>query len=77
MVSNYYTARAKLVSKVLKYPVIEDYRRAVEEFDEKAFCGFRLICREVRNIYIVLYDMIVKNFEKVRKPRSENTGSLY
>ena len=46
------TTISTCASSPVLHPSQEDYRRAVEEFDEKAFCGFRLICREVRNIYV-------------------------
>ena len=36
-ISRYFVSRAKVVSKVAKYPHIEDYRRAVVELDEKEF----------------------------------------
>ena len=30
----------------------EDYRRAVDEYDEKVFHSFRLMLREVANVYV-------------------------
>ncbi|CAH2010579.1 unnamed protein product [Acanthoscelides obtectus] len=35
-ISRYFISRGKLVSKVAKYPHIDDYRRAVQELDEKS-----------------------------------------
>ncbi|KAG7278752.1 hypothetical protein CRUP_008364 [Coryphaenoides rupestris] len=47
-ISRYYITRAKLVSKVAKYPHV-----------------------------VTLHDMILKNFEKIKKPRNSNAESLY
>ncbi|XP_078571988.1 proteasome activator complex subunit 3-like isoform X3 [Branchiostoma floridae x Branchiostoma japonicum] len=76
-ISRYFITRGKLVSKVAKYPHVEDYRRAVEEMDEKEFISLRLVCCELRNSYAALHDLIVKNIEKIKMPRTNNTESLY
>ncbi len=33
----------------------DDYRRAVKEYDEKVFVGFKVMLRELRNIYVSLH----------------------
>ncbi|MCL4121352.1 UNVERIFIED_CONTAM: hypothetical protein GTU68_016910, partial [Idotea baltica] len=71
-ISRYYITRAKLVSKVAKYPHIEDYRRSVCELDEKEYLSLRIMLAEIRNHYATLHDMITKNIEKIRKPRPAN-----
>lgn len=76
-ISRYFISRAKVVSKVAKYPHIEDYRRAVQELDEKEFLSLWLVMCEVRNRYSSLHDIVIKNMEKLKKPRSSNTESLY
>lgn len=76
-VSRYFITRAKLVSKVAKYPHIDDYRQAVKELDEKGFISLRLICCELRNHYASLHDLVLKNMDKIKKPRNVNTQSLY
>ncbi|XKL65524.1 hypothetical protein PGB90_008944 [Kerria lacca] len=76
-ISRYYVTRAKLVSKVAKYPHIEDYRRAVEEQDEKQYLGLWLVLHEIRNHYSTLHDLVTKNLEKLKKPRNSNTEALY
>ncbi|XP_015683581.1 proteasome activator complex subunit 3 isoform X1 [Protobothrops mucrosquamatus] len=53
-ISRYYITRAKLVSKIAKYPHVEDYRRTVTEMDEKEYISLRLIISELRNQYIWL-----------------------
>jgi len=70
--TKYFITRAKLVSKILKYPKVEDYRQSVIELDEKEFVNLKLCCLDLRNNYSILYDMITKNLEKIRTPRSSN-----
>ncbi|XP_025203148.1 proteasome activator complex subunit 3-like [Melanaphis sacchari] len=70
--SRYYEYRGKLITKVVKYPFIEDYRVAVKEFDEKQNIDFYLITRQIYYCYTVLHDVIIKNFEKIKNPRSSN-----
>ncbi|XP_043659272.1 proteasome activator complex subunit 3 [Drosophila teissieri] len=76
-ISRYFLSRAKVVSKVAKYPHIDDYRRAVLELDEKEYLSLWLVVCEVRNRYSSLHDIVIKNLEKLKKPRSSNTESLY
>ncbi|EDX17804.1 proteasome activator complex subunit 3 [Drosophila simulans] len=76
-ISRYFLSRAKVVSKVAKYPHIDDYRRAVVELDEKEYLSLWLVVCEVRNRYSSLHDIVIKNLEKLKKPRSSNTESLY
>jgi len=76
-ISRYFLSRGKVVSKVAKYPHIEDYRRAVVELDEKEYLSLWLVVCEVRNRYSSLHDIVIKNMEKLKKPRSSNAESLY
>eukprot|EP00126_Sphaerothecum_destruens_P006090 Sdes_comp19208_c0_seq2m10077 len=71
-ITKYYVTRGKLVSKVLKYPHLDDYVRSVEELDEKELLNLKLCLIDLRNNYAILYDMITKNMEKIKKPRSTN-----
>jgi len=70
--TKYYVTRAKLVSKALKYPNIHDYRQSVLELDEKELINLRLCCLDLRNNYAILHDMITKNMEKIKTPRTSN-----
>jgi len=70
--TKYFVTRAKLISKVLKYPAVEDYRKSVIEIDEKEFINLRMCCMDLRNNYAILHDMILKNLEKIKTPRSSN-----
>ncbi|XP_045498387.1 proteasome activator complex subunit 3 isoform X1 [Colias croceus] len=76
-ISRYFISRAKIVSKVAKYPHIDDYRRAVRELDEKEYISLWLVMCEIRNRYCSLHDIVIKNLEKIKKPRSSNAESLY
>lgn len=76
-ISRYFLSRAKIISKVAKYPHLEDYRRAVQELDEKEYISLWLVMCEIRNRYSSLHDIVIKNLEKIKKPRSSNTESLY
>ncbi|XP_014254235.1 proteasome activator complex subunit 3 [Cimex lectularius] len=76
-ISRYFCSRAKVISKVAKYPHVEDYRQAVKELDEKEYLSMWLIMCEVRNRYSTLHDIVIKNLEKIKKPRSTNSESLY
>lgn len=76
-ISRYFISRGKVVSKVAKYPHIEDYRRSVSELDEKQYLSLWLVMCEIRNRYCTLHDLVVKNLEKIKKPRSENAQALY
>ncbi|XP_015120406.1 proteasome activator complex subunit 3 isoform X2 [Diachasma alloeum] len=76
-ISRYFVSRGKILSKVAKYPHILDYRRAVQEMDEKEYTSLWLVMSEVRNRYCSLHDLVIKNLEKIKRPRSSNAESLY
>ncbi|XP_077978087.1 proteasome activator complex subunit 3-like [Glandiceps talaboti] len=76
-ISRYFITRGKIVSKVAKYPHVDDYRQTVKELDEKEFISLRLVLLELRNHYSSLYDLITKNLEKIKKPRGSNTDTMY
>uniref|UniRef100_A0A914V5J0 Proteasome activator complex subunit 3 n=1 Tax=Plectus sambesii TaxID=2011161 RepID=A0A914V5J0_9BILA len=75
--SRYFISRARLVTKVAKYPHVDDYRRAIQDMDEKQFINIRLVLTEMRNHFATLHDMITKNLEKIKKPRSNNAEHMY
>lgn len=76
-ISRYFLTRGKIICKVAKYPHVEDYRRFIEEIDEKEFLSLRLIICELRNHYSILHDLILKNIEKIKKPRNSNIDGMY
>jgi len=74
---SHHVNRAKICSKILKYPNVEDYAIALREHDEKQFymCLRNLI--DLRNIYAILTDVIHKNFQKIRAPKGNNGAAMY
>jgi len=75
--SRYFLSRGKTVAKVAKYPHVEDFRRTIQEIDEKEFLSLRLVVAELRNHYATLHDMITKNLDKIKKPRTSNSETMY
>lgn len=76
-ISRYYMTRGKIIAKVAKYPHIGDIRRTIQELDEKEFISLRLVVCELRNQYAGLHDLIIKNFDKIKKPRNANAEHMY
>ncbi|XP_054169226.1 proteasome activator complex subunit 3-like isoform X2 [Oppia nitens] len=74
--SRYFLSRAKTVAKVAKYPHV-DYRRTIQEIDEKEFLSLRLVVAELRNHYATLHDMVTKNLDKIKTPRTSNAENMY
>jgi len=72
-----YLARAKICSKLIKYPHIEDYTLALKEHDERQFYLARQHLIDIRNMYAVLTDLIHKNISKIRAPKGNNSVGLY
>uniref|UniRef100_T1J8E6 Proteasome activator PA28 C-terminal domain-containing protein n=1 Tax=Strigamia maritima TaxID=126957 RepID=T1J8E6_STRMM len=52
-ISRYFMTRGKIVSKVAKYPHVEDYRRTIQELDEKEYLSLLLVMCELRNHYVI------------------------
>ncbi|CCF73086.1 proteasome activator subunit 2 (PA28 beta) [Babesia microti strain RI] len=71
----YYMARAKLSTKVIKYPNVLDYQEAIRELDEKEWIHTKIAKVDMRNNYSMLYELLSKNWEKVVKPKSEDAHS--
>ncbi|XP_070585803.1 proteasome activator complex subunit 1 [Erythrolamprus reginae] len=76
-ISKYYSERGDAVSKAAKSPHVGDYRQLVHEIDEAEYAEIRFMVNELRNIYAVIYDGVLKNFDKIKKPRDENKGMIY
>lgn len=76
-ISRYYLTRGNIIAKVAKYPHVLDFRRGVQEVDEKQALTMRLIVSELRNQYACLHDLIMKNLDKIKTPRSTNAENMY
>ncbi|CAF0836206.1 unnamed protein product [Rotaria sp. Silwood1] len=73
----YLISRGELIKKVVKYPHVEDYHRSVQSLDEKQFVSLRFIALELRNHYTSVHDLLMKNLEKIKTPRTNQIHSLY
>ncbi|KAL1697568.1 proteasome activator pa28 [Schizophyllum commune] len=69
--------RAKICSKLIKYPNIEDYTMALREHDEKHVRVARENLTDVRDLYAVMTDLIHKNITKIRAPKANNNSGFY
>lgn len=76
-VSRYFMSRGKIVAKICKYPHVEDFRRTLDEIDEKEYLSLRLVVAELRNHYATLNDIVCKNLDKIKKPRNSNNENMY
>mmetsp|Transcript_7514 Transcript_7514/g.12274 ORF Transcript_7514/g.12274 Transcript_7514/m.12274 type:complete len:283 (-) Transcript_7514:201-1049(-) len=75
-INKYFILRGKLVSKVLRYPKIKDYKESIRELDGKRYVRLKMACVDIRNSYMTLHDIITKNEEKIRKPRGESEDAM-
>uniref|UniRef100_A0A8C9C971 Proteasome activator PA28 C-terminal domain-containing protein n=1 Tax=Phocoena sinus TaxID=42100 RepID=A0A8C9C971_PHOSS len=75
--SKYFSERADAMTKATKQPHVGDYRRRVHQLGEAESWDIRLMVMEIREAYPVFYDIILKNFEKLKKPRGETKGMIY
>ncbi|KAJ3786121.1 proteasome activator pa28 REG alpha/beta subunit [Lentinula aff. detonsa] len=73
----HHLARAKICSKLIKYPYVEDYTSALIEHDEKQIFNARHYLLDIRDLYAALTDITQKNIIKIRTPRSNNNSGLY
>ena len=74
-ISRYFLRRGQLISQIAKYPHCEDFRRSLVEEDEKFTLILCLIVREIRDRYIRLHDLIIKNLDKIKNPRSTSRNT--
>ncbi|PLW40430.1 hypothetical protein PCANC_08891 [Puccinia coronata f. sp. avenae] len=70
-------SRAKLASKLIKYPHVEDYQLAMQEHDRKSIFLCRQHLLDLRNIYALLTDLLYKNIVKITKPKGANSDGMY
>ncbi|XP_041823874.1 proteasome activator complex subunit 1 [Melanotaenia boesemani] len=75
--SKYYSERGDAVAKASKQPHVGDYRQLVHELDLHQYCELRLVVLDIRNTYAVLFDIINKNYDKIKKPRGDGKALIY
>jgi len=66
--SKYFATRARLITKCLKHPTVEDYKRSIEEVDHMQAINLRMCCLDLRNNFTILYDVLKKNDDRLDKP---------
>ncbi|XP_075250164.1 proteasome activator complex subunit 3-like [Convolutriloba macropyga] len=77
-ISTHETTRASQVRKTKKYPEIEDYRLSLEQCDEMEFYDLKEVTTNLRNFYLLLADIIVKNYGKILQPKSvKSSANMY
>lgn len=76
-ISKYYSERGDAVAKASKQAHVGDYRQLVHELDQYQYCELRIVVLEIRNTYAVLYDIINKNYHKIKKPRGDSKALIY
>ncbi|KAJ3853140.1 proteasome activator pa28 REG alpha/beta subunit [Lentinula lateritia] len=62
----HHLARAKICSKLIKYPFVEDYTSALLEHDEKQIFDARHHLLDIRDLYAALTDITQKNITQVK-----------
>ncbi|XP_068777803.1 proteasome activator complex subunit 1 [Struthio camelus] len=75
--AKYLLERGDAVAKAAKNPHVLDYRELVHALDEAEFGELRLTAAELRDLYAVLHDVVLKNMEKIRKPRGDAKAMIY
>ncbi|KAG8455395.1 hypothetical protein GDO86_001548 [Hymenochirus boettgeri] len=76
-IAKYLSDRGDAVAKAAKNPHVGDYRALVHQLDESQYSELRITSLEIRNIYATLYDIITKNYGKIKRPRGETKGLIY
>lgn len=73
---NFFEQRGDAVTKAAKQPHTGDYWKLVCRLVEAEYWDIRLMVMETHDAYAVLYDIILKNSEKLKKPREETKGTM-
>jgi proteasome activator subunit 3 (PA28 gamma) len=72
---HYFSGRGNIISLIAKYPHCDDYRKALKV--ENFFLILCLIVRELRDNYLSVHDLIVKNMSKIKNPRTLHSHDMY
>ncbi|XP_040023218.2 proteasome activator complex subunit 1 [Gasterosteus aculeatus] len=76
-ISKYYSERGDAVAKASKQSHVGDYRQLVHELDQYQYCELRLVILEICSTYAVLFDIINKNYDKIKKPKGDGKALIY
>ncbi|KAM4809623.1 proteasome activator complex subunit 1 [Rhinophrynus dorsalis] len=73
----YLSDRGDAVAKAAKSPHVGDYRALVHQLDEAQYCEIRIAVLEIRNTYATLFDVVTKNYSKIKRPRGDTKQLIY
>lgn len=73
----YHSSRGDLAAKLVRFPGVEDYKKAIEEHDRKTVYRLKMHLTDMRNMYAVVWDIVRKNIGKISKPKSGNQMGSY
>ncbi|KAM3593041.1 uncharacterized protein V6R79_005010 [Siganus canaliculatus] len=76
-ISKYYSERGDAVAKASKQSHVGDYRQLVHELDQYQYRELRLVVLDICNTYAVLFDIINKNYDKIKRPRGDGKALIY
>ncbi|XP_072006833.1 proteasome activator complex subunit 1 isoform X1 [Engystomops pustulosus] len=76
-ISKYLSDRGDAVAKASKSPHVGDYRALVQQLDESQYSELRITAFEIRNFYAMLYDVVMKNYNKIKRPRGDTKRMIY
>lgn len=80
--SKFLMVRSKVVGKLHKHAdghasVRNMYRLTLDSMDEKQVRSVWIGWGDLRNNYAIIYDLLIKNIEKLLNPRPTNTSTMY
>jgi len=76
--SSYLWSRAQAASKVSRFPTAEDFVQYIVQIDVFELFSLRISTLEVRDVYEATHDLVKKNLEKLKNPRStDQSTSMY
>ncbi|XP_069490101.1 proteasome activator complex subunit 2 [Ambystoma mexicanum] len=76
-IAKYFLERGDAVAKASKETHVMDYRTLVHEKDEAVYAEIRSILMDISGFYAELYDIIIKNKEKITNPKGEDKPPMY
>ena len=60
----------------MEHSELKDRIQGLNEIDEFNFYMLKLFFKSLRNCYATLYDLVLKNFDKLKNPRSTTAVPL-
>jgi len=72
----YHTARARLVSKMLRFPEVADFSQSIRHIDEEMFTHLKVAGSDIRSQYLLVRDQILKNMQAVEEQEADLEADL-